>query len=69
MTIRGEGKFSVDSRSSSGRLYLPAKLVSDSQFPLSQGINNIRICVADDSVILCITKEKKCMGCGRGKLV
>lgn len=37
MPLQGKGKFSTESRSKSGRIQVPAALVKDSQFPLSEG--------------------------------
>jgi len=57
MPLEAEGTFRKDGRSDTGRIYVPAALVRDSQFPLKEGKIKIKICIDNLSgkPCLCIT--------------
>jgi len=50
MPLKEEGTFRLEKKSSSGRLYIPAALVRDSQFPLEEG--RVEIEISADHLII-----------------
>ena len=56
MPLKATGTFKKENRSQTGRIYVPAALVRDSQFPLKEGPIEIEICNIPScgEVALCI---------------
>ena len=48
MPLTAEGTFKIDGRGKTGRLYIPAALVRDSRFPLTEGKVQFTICTDNE---------------------
>jgi len=54
MPLEAGGTFRKDGRSDTGRIYVPAALVRDSQFPLKEGKIKIKIYIDNGSGEPCL---------------
>ena len=56
MPLEAAGTFKKDGRSQTGRIYVPAALVRDSQFPLEEG--KVEIEIRDNELVIKPTPGK-----------